>query len=379
MPSPKDPIKYELWRKHLSEASKRSDVKQRRSESSKIRWARPEEKQNHSKSQKLSSARPEVKQRRSISQKKRFEDPKERQRTSEMQKTKWQIPEYKTSQLNSFNTAEAKQRKSDSMIKRYNNVEERMRSSESSKIIWAIPEVRKRITDSIKIANARPEVKQRKSDSAKRRFNDPEERKRTSNCIKISYEDPYNRERHLIGANGQGFWYGHPILHPENNQKTYCELWNKSLWVRIDAAWDYKSAISGKTRWENYNNHQLSRHHVYWQEKACCVWDEDAQGYYANINTGTKAKPNIVKHYIKGDPNKFVLLTQGEHGMVKGNKKSEKDLMYWVHYFEDLIEKRESEGKPCYISKEDYPQYRKEHADTIAYYTQKPKKMGGTE
>lgn len=140
-----------------------------------------------------------------------------------------------------------------------------------------------------------------------------------------------------------GFWIGN-VTYPQRKQ--YCEKWNKDLWVRIDEYQEYKSAISGKMREENSNNRALSRHHVYWQEKACCEWDEDAQGYYAMINIGTNCKPNMYKHYIKGDPNKFVLLTCQEHGIIS------KDKLKWIKYFEDKIED-EWDGK-CYYTKEEF-------------------------
>lgn len=181
-------------------------------------------------------------------------------------------------------------------------------------------------------------------------------------------QNPVWKETHLISASGEGFWYGHHTLHPENRQKTYCEKWCKDLWLRIDAAWGYKSALSGKTRFENYRQAHLDRHHVYWQEKACCKWDEDAQGYYAMINIGTKAKPDMYKHYIKGDPNKFILLTHGEHKMIIGNKKLGTTKLTWIKHFEDLIEKRLAEGKPCYLSHEEYEIYKVENADTISFY-----------
>jgi hypothetical protein len=181
-------------------------------------------------------------------------------------------------------------------------------------------------------------------------------------------QNPIWKENNLISASGEGFWYGHRTLHPENRQKQYCEKWCKDLWVRIDAAWDYKSAISGKTRFENYRQAHLDRHHVYFQEKACCTWDGDAQGYYAMINLGTKAKPNMYKHYIKGDPNKFVLLTHSEHKRIIGNKKLGTTKLTWIKYFEDLIEKREAEGKPCYLSREVYVVYKAEQGDTISFY-----------
>ena len=140
------------------------------------------------------------------------------------------------------------------------------------------------------------------------------------------------------------------------------------MWNRIDAAYDYKSILSGKTRFENYKCEVLTHHHLYWQEMACCEWDEDKDGYYAWINNGTCANPEWVKYYIKGDPNKFVLLTRDEHGKVRGSKKSGKDKIWWIMHMEDLVEQRAKEGKKCYLTPEEYEVYKIEHADVIAKY-----------
>jgi hypothetical protein len=91
--------------------------------------------------------------------------------------------------------------------------------------------------------------------------------------------------------------------------------------------------LSGKTSDDN-GGRQLSCHHVYYQKKACCEWDEDVKGYYAMIDDE--------KYYIKGDPNKFVTLTAGENSMVEKNK------LQWVKFFEDLIE---NQGGKCYSQK----------------------------
>jgi len=40
----------------------------------------------------------------------------------------------------------------------------------------------------------------------------------------------------------------------------------------------------------------------------------------------------MYKYYIRGDPNKFVLLTHQEHGMISKNK------LEWIKFFEDKIE-----------------------------------------
>ena len=76
----------------------------------------------------------------------------------------------------------------------------------------------------------------------------------------------------------------------------------------------------------------------------------------------------VKKYYIKGDPNKFVLLTDKEHGMVKGKKGTEKDRIYWIELMEGLIEERIKEGKKCYLTPEEYEVYKIEHADIIGKY-----------
>ena len=194
--------------------------------------------------------------------------------------------------------------------------------------------------------------------------------KRLSAMLEM-YNDPTWVENHLIGITGEGIWYGNKSLIRCNNgyfRKYYCALWNPNLWDRIDAAYDYKSIFSGKTRLENYKQEHLSRHHLYWQEKACCEWDEDVNGYYAWINNGSKRNPEWIKYYIKGDPNKFVLLTREEHGIIRGKMGTEKDKIYYIKLMEGLIEQRELQGKKCYLSPEEYEVYKVEHADIIEKY-----------
>ncbi len=200
---------------------------------------------------------------------------------------------------------------------------------------------------------------------------DPILSKKRLDAMSKMYDDPIWVERHLIGSVGEGFWYGNISLITHNNggyKKYYCELWNPDLWNRIDAAYDYKSILSGKTRFENYKQEHLSRHHLYWQEKACCEWDEDAQGYYAWINNGSKKNPDWIKYYIKGDPNKFVLLTRDEHGKVRGEMGTDKDKIYYIKLMEGLIEERAEQGKKCYLTPEEYKIYKVEHADIIEKY-----------
>jgi hypothetical protein len=145
-------------------------------------------------------------------------------------------------------------------------------------------------------------------------------------------------------------WYG-SVTYPDPDR--YCILFNTKFKARCRAYWGYKSILSGKTQAENLilgKPVKLSVHHVYYQKKACCEWDEDLQGYYAMINLGIKSKPNMVRHNIKGDPNKFVILTNSEHAVTNTNK------LYWIKLFEDLIEKQ---GGKCYLTKEEMVGYKK--------------------
>jgi rRNA maturation protein Nop10 len=320
------------------------------------KFKQPEEKYGcHRCAMKKAGTRTEVKQRRSESQKKyHHEHPEASKRRSESARIQWartgEKERHSELQKISLNRPEVKQHMSDGQKKYRENMtpEDKQKVSDVQKIAMNRPEVKQRNSDAQKIAQNRPEVKHRRSEALKIAFARPEVKQKMSVSRKKHFETPNNYERILIHNSRQGFWYGHPIL----------------------------SAISEVTRWETPSKRQLSRHHVYWQEKACCVWDEDAQGYYAMIDLNhNKNNPNWYKHYIKGDPNKFVLLTAKEHGEVKGSKKSGKDTMWWVRYFEDLIEKREAEGKKCYLSPEEYEIYKVDHADTIAYYTQKIPKV----
>ena len=153
----------------------------------------------------------------------------------------------------------------------------------------------------------------------------------------------------ICEARAGGFWYGNIIYHDDlKHSREYCELWNEDLKERIRAYWGYVSALSGKSevssRSKNGIINSISCHHIYYQKKACCIWDEDERGYYANINIGTLHNPNIVRHYIDGDPNKFVTLTASEHKATDYNK------LHWIETFENLIE---DQGGKCYFTKQE--------------------------
>jgi len=163
-------------------------------------------------------------------------------------------------------------------------------------------------------------------------------RKKLSDIVSKFWENEENYIK-LVEPKIGGFWYGNVRY---RDPPRYCELWCPDLWHRIDEAQNYQSILSGKTK-ENNGGRALSRHHVYWQPRACCEWDKDICGYYAWIEVGTKKHPNKVKYYIEGDPNKFVLLTMGEHKMIS------KDKLKWIKIFEDLI-KTKLNGV-CYLPK----------------------------
>lgn len=190
--------------------------------------------------------------------------------------------------------------------------------------------------------------------------------------IKESAKNRVQNPDYIESLMKEGFWYGNPSINNKGSREKYCEKWNRDLWDRIDAAWDFKSAISGKTRWDN-NNIRLSRHHVYWQKKACCVWDKEVKNYYCLINMGSKKNPEIKKYHITGDPNKFVLLTASEHTLIAGSRKSGKDILYWIKFFEDLIEQRKINGEKCYLSHDEYEEYKLKNFDLIKYYNKKCK------
>ena len=208
--------------------------------------------------------------------------------------------------------------------------------------------------------------------SHRKRYENPNERIKISKGMKKYYEDSESHKKvirsltgHLvseatrrkIGAKHKGkvmsevsrqkmvesklggFWYGNVRY---SDPPKYCELWCPDLWHRIDEAQNYQSILSGKTKFDN-GGRALSRHHVYWQPRACCEWDDDVQGYYAKINIGTRRKSNWYRYYIPGDPNKFVLLTTSEHQMIRKNK------LKWIKVFEDLIETKLN--GVCYLPK----------------------------
>ena len=245
----------------------------------------------------------------------------------------------------------ARERQSAAKKKFYEDPEARERQSVAMKEAQNRPGARERQSVAQKEAQNRPGARERQSAALKEAWDKPGAREKMSAALKEAWDKPGARERQSVAmkeAHVGGFCIQN-ITYDE--RKKYCELWNPNLWRRIDACQGNRSIISGKTKEDN-GGRALSRHHVYWQEKACCVWDEDAQGYFAMIDIGTKSKPEMYKHYINGSPNKFVLLTHEEHGMIRGNKKLGTTKLTWIKTLEDLIETK-LDGK-CFYTEEEY-------------------------
>lgn len=171
-------------------------------------------------------------------------------------------------------------------------------------------------------------------------------RKLTGRLVVSSYIRTEKHQQKILESRIGGFWYGNvkngvaPIR--------YCELWNEDLKERIRAYWGYSSVISGESETGTHKRtgavRSLSCHHVYYQPKACCVWDNDEKGYYANINIGTFKNKKVIKYYIDGDPNKFVTLTASEHKQIDSNK------LEWIKLFENIIN---DQGGKSYFTKQE--------------------------
>jgi len=247
----------------------------------------------------------------------------------------------------------------DKMIKAMNTPEIKTKQSETMREFWKDPEKREQMINAQTIAQNKPENKIKKSETMKeiwkdtkyqenhkKLMNDPDVKTKQKEIRKKSMNDPdekiKRREKYVGGFCIQNIIY--------SDKKDYCDVWGPPLWERIDEYQGYKSILSGRTKKDN-GGRELTRHHLYWQEKACCGYDEDTKGYYAMINLGTRCKPNMHKHYIKGSPNKFVLLTSDEHCMIAGNKKLGTTKLSWIIYLENLVETKLG-GKTFYTEEE---------------------------
>lgn len=107
------------------------------------------------------------------------------------------------------------------------------------------------------------------------------------------------------------FWQGGISFEP------YCILFNEDFKERVREYWNRKCVICNKN--EKKNNQKLSVHHVIYNKEACC--DESLP--------------------------LFVALCKSCHSKTNYHRE------YWEKYFEDMIYKRNENGK-CFYSKEEY-------------------------
>jgi hypothetical protein len=321
----KDPVARQRNQDLQKESHNTVETRQRCSEAQKKVQGTPEAKQRNSEAvKKHHQEHPETGEKMSQSIKKHHEDPKFRQRMSEMGK------------------------------KRYEDPEERIKTSKQMTSIMEAPEARQRVAEIQKKRYEDPEEHLKTSKAVKKHYDEvPDSRKRSSEAQKKHHaENPETAKkisRSVIKTWLDKQWYG-VVTYALG--RIYCVLFNDEFKERCRAYWRYKSVLEPhKTQAENIcggKPYKLTVHHVYYQPKACCEWDEDLEGYYAMINLGTERKPNMVRHNIKGDPNKFVILTAAEHNEIKSDK------LVWIKKFEDMIEEQ---GGKCYLTKEEMKAY----------------------
>jgi hypothetical protein len=245
--------------------------------------------------------------------------------------------------------------------KGYKQTEEhkrKVKESHRNTDFYKNPEWKRKNKEAAQKRSQNPEWKRKNKEAIQKRFQNSEYRNRNKEMLQNLTQDPewkrknkeaaQKRSQNLKWRDNQIIGAQKRIQNPEwqlnstesrvggfciqnirySDRLYYCELWCPDLWLRIDKAQNYKSILSEKTKddiiYLDGKTRALFRHHVYWQKKACCVWDEDAQGYYAWINIGTPKKPNKIKY--------------------------SKDKLKWIKIFEDLIETKL--GGICYIPKD---------------------------
>ena len=182
--------------------------------------------------------------------------------------------------------------------------------------------------------------------AAKKRSDDLEYIKK----MQTVYDDPSwqlnNKEGALKRMNGQGFWYGHPIINNEPRRQIYCEIW-EDVKPRIAAFnVDMHDGVLTCEMCENpINNgsHQFVHHHVFYEKRACC-WNENGI-YTTNLNIKSMPKDS----YIIGDnPNYFAITCISCHGKTNGNFENRKK---WADFFKNKID-IEYDGKSYYTKEE---------------------------
>lgn len=153
---------------------------------------------------------------------------------------------------------------------------------------------------------------------------------------KHSYEHTMKNVESKLG----GFWYGNVIY----GYPKYCELF-KDVKPRVRAL--QGDACCECKELPKTNQHPV--HHVFYEKRACCDYNEDGI-YYSNLN----AKDHQRKDYCIGEnPNYFVILCKKCHGKTNG---SFENRVKWANHFKNFVDTKYN-GK-SYLSKEEYAAYK---------------------
>jgi phage pi2 protein 07 len=337
---PKDPLKYTEFcnraRERTIKQFQNPVTRKNHSDAQKKRWEDPKARKEVGERFKIINGTPEARKTSSERLIKRFSDLKEREKQS------IRIISYFANPLSRQNCSESQKKRFENPEERekhklrmkevHNRPDVKERMNISTRGVWENPEKRKHHGEIIKKALEDPEKRQNIKNAQKELWTQQDHREKHRNAMEKIYNNPEIRAKQIEARIG-GFWYGN-VKYPEG--KIYCEKWTPNLRKRIRAFWNNESVISRKTKSDN-GNRELSCHHVYYQPKACCVWDEDAQGYYAIIDGE--------RYYIKGDPNKFVILTSSENTSVECDK------FKWIKFFEEIIE---TQNGKCYYTKKEW-------------------------
>lgn len=345
MPLPKDPVKREEWLRKNKELYQNPEWIRKHTEGVRKLVQDPEWIRKNIESLQKFHRDPEFRRKHKEGIRRRSQNPEWLRNVTEANRRHAQDPEWQRKNREAINKCK---QDPEWQRKKRESLQERKQD----------PSFKRKQIEGIRRSYQDPERRRKVKEAAQKRAQDPEWQRKQKAAFQTRdtsfFKDPVYKENHKRGLQRRakdpawqirlkeihigGFWYGNVTY----KDPKYCELWCPNLWHRIDEAQHYQSILSGETKIDN-GGRALSRHHIYWQSKACCKWDEDVGGYYAMINIGTRGKSNLHKYYIPGDPNRFVLLTMREHGMVA------RDKLKWIKIFEELIETKL--GGICYLPK----------------------------
>jgi len=207
------------------------------------------------------------------------------------------------------------------------------------------PEWREKLRKAALGRKASVETKKKMSESHSGEKNGFHGKKHDPSAKKIMSEKAMGREPSYesLAKNTEaqlgGFWYGN-IRYPN---RIVCIKWD-DVNARVHAFFDNKCIVCGKAK--EHGGLAPAGHHVFYETKACCWYNDDDGVYYTNLN----AKDHKEKDYLIGDnPNYFVLLCQSCHGKSNGTFENRKK---WADMLKKIVDEQYN-GK-CYYTKEEF-------------------------